>query len=237
MNLKDLIKLLEVKFPQIDSNKVESKITIYKNYLQQENKIHNLTRLDKEEEIYQKYFYESILNFHNDLFDNKNMNVLDIGSGSGVPGIFLKILFPHINLYIVESNNKKVNFLNNLVKKLELEDVFISNQRCEDYIKNKIEFFDLVTCRAVAELRILLELSFPGLKINGIGFFLKSSNYLIELDNSKNISSKLKIEEEPKIESIEYDGKTFVSLKYIKKNKANNIFPRTWKEILNNDKN
>lgn len=236
MNLKKLIKLLELKFKNIDSNQVIEKITIYKNFLQQENKIHNLTRLDKDEEIYQKYFYESILNFYDDLFDRPNLNVLDIGSGSGVPGIVLKILFPHINLYIVESNLKKVNFLNNLVSKLNLNNVKISNQRCEDYIKDKINFFDLITCRAVAELRILLELSIPGLKIGGIGFFLKSTNYLIELKNSKNISNKLNIIDNPKIEIINYDDKKFVSLKYIKENETNSIFPRSWKEIINNDK-
>lgn len=236
MDLKELISLWKKQFNLVDSITVEDKILLYKNLLQSENKKYNLTRLDDEKEVYQKYFYESVINFNKSLFNKQNINVLDIGSGSGIPGIILKILFDDINLYIVESNAKKCNFLNLLVKQLNLKNVFIFNQRCEDFIKQKIEFFDLITCRAVAELRILLELSIPGLKINGIGYFLKSLNYENELLSANHISTKLEINE-PEINTINFDNKFFVSLKYQKTKPTNNIYPRSWKDILNNDQN
>lgn len=237
MNLDELIKLIENQFEIINTTYIKGKLTKYKTFLQQQNKIHNLTRLDSESDIYQKYFYESILNYKKELFTKNELNVLDIGSGSGIPGIVLKIIYPNINLYIVESNKKKIVFLNDLVNILELKNVFLNNLRCEDYIKDKLEFFDLITCRAVAELRILLELSFPGLKIGGSAFFLKSQNYLEEINNSSIITKKLNIKNDPIIDEIIYDDKKFISLKYIKENKVSKIFPRTWKEILTNDKN
>lgn len=240
MNLDDLLKLLKKQFSEIDYEYVRRQISTYKFFLQEKNKIHNLTRLSKEEEeeeIYQKYFYESVINFKSELFLKENLRILDIGSGSGIPGIVLKILFPKIDLYIVESNKKKVIFLNELIEKLNLKKINIFNQRCEEFIKTKRDFFDLITCRAVAELRILLELSFPGLKKYGKCFFLKSTNYLNEIKNSKLICEKLKIEDLPIIDEINYENKLFISLTYVKKNPVNHIYPRSWKEILNNDKN
>ncbi|MDE5767590.1 MAG: 16S rRNA (guanine(527)-N(7))-methyltransferase RsmG [Malacoplasma sp.] len=237
MNLNELINLLKNQFYEINGKKVELQIETYKNFLQEKNKIQNLTRLDKDDEIYEKYFYESIINFKNELFNKKNIKVLDIGSGSGIPGIVLKILFPEIDLYIVESNKKKVLFLNELIKKLNLKKTYIFNERCEYFIKSKRDFFDLITCRAVAELRILLELSFPGLKKLGKCFFLKSTNYLQEIENSKLICEKLNISSLPTIDKIEYNKKLFISLTYIKQSQTDTIYPRSWKEILNNDKN
>lgn len=236
MTLSELINLWSKQFNNRNWKEIEEKILIYKNFLQLENKKFNLTRLDSENDVYQKYFYESVINFESSLFEKENLNILDIGSGSGIPGIILKIIYPDINLHIVESNSKKCNFLEQLKIKLNLENVFIHNQRCEDFIKTKIEFFDLITCRAVAELRILLELAIPGLKINGIAYFLKSSNYIIELEQSEKISTKLELKA-PIVNKIEFDSKMFVSIKYIKVSKTNKNFPRTWKEILNNDKN
>lgn len=235
MDLDKLIKLYEKQFEIKDSKKIKENIEKYKAFLQSENKKYNLTRLDKNEIVYQQYFYESTINFSLKNFENVT-NVLDIGSGSGIPGIVLKILFPHINLYIVESNNKKCKFLDELVKILNLNNVYISNKRCEDYIKNKRNFFDLITCRAVAEIRIILELAIPGLKINGSCFLLKSANYLNELNDAKYIAKKLNLND-PEINVINQFDKTFVGINYIKTKEVDSIFPRSWKEILSNDKN
>lgn len=236
MNLDELMNLWKQQFKIKNVEKIKSEILIYKEFLQQENKKYNLTRLDKESIIYQQYFYESLINFDRNLFLNPNMNVLDIGSGSGIPGILLKIIFENINLFIVESNKKKCLFLEELTRKLNLKNVYIFNLRCEDFIKNKKSFFDFITCRAVAELNILLELAIPGLKIGGVGYFLKSNNYEIELKKSSNIKKELQIND-PKIEIKKFNDKTFVSLKFVKSKDCPEIYPRSWKEILNNEKN
>lgn len=231
---KEFIELIKKQFELDDTREINEKIKIYKEFLQTENKKYNLTRLDQEDVVYESYFYESIINFKKTLFF-ENMNLLDIGSGSGIPGIVLKIIFPNINLYIVEANKKKCQFMEQLVAKLALKNVYIFNARCEDFIKQYKNFFDLITCRAVASLRIILELAYPGLKINGIGFFLKSQNYLQELNEAQNIILKLNASQ-PEIEVLKYLEKTFVSLKFVKTKKTDEIYPRTWKEILNNDK-
>lgn len=233
MELMQLLDLWKKQFNLSDTKDLQKKILIYKDFLQQENQKYNLTRLDKPDIVYDQYFYQSLINFSNELFLKPNMNVLDIGSGSGIPGILVKLIFDDINLYIVESNQKKCNFLKMLVEKLELKNVFIFNKRCEDFIKEKLNFFDLITCRAVAELNILIELAIPGLKLNGVAYFLKSSNYLNELNKAKKISDAFFLDY-PQINIIEYENKAFVSLKYIKQKQIDKKYPRSWKEIVNN---
>ncbi|MBD5445919.1 MAG: 16S rRNA (guanine(527)-N(7))-methyltransferase RsmG, partial [Mycoplasma sp.] len=93
-----------------------------------------------------------------------------------------------------------------------------------------IEKFDFVTCRAVAELKIILELGIPVLKIGGIGIFLKSLGYKEEIENAQKISKQLKLSD-PIIQTFS-DKKTLVTICYKKENKTNPIFPRKWKEII-----
>ena len=104
------------------SNVQIQQFEIYKVFLQNQNEIHNLTRLDSNELIYGSYFYDSIYPYK-DLDWSNIDSVLDVGSGSGIPGIALKILYPKIELTIVESVTKKTLFLKELVKKLNLQNV------------------------------------------------------------------------------------------------------------------
>lgn len=233
MIIDELLNLWKTQFKLEQIDKIKINILKYKEFLQQENKKYNLTRLDDSKIIFDQYFYQSLINFNESMFFD-NMNLLDIGSGSGIPGVVLKILFDEINLYIVEANKKKCIFLENLVKILNLKNVFIFNQRCEIFIKDKRNFFDFITCRAVSELRILLELAIPGLKIKGSAFFLKSENYLNELKNSKNIMEKLELKN-PEINKIFYKNKTFVSIKYNKVINNSFVYPRNWNQIKNNN--
>ena len=212
---------------KIDSQMIE-RFDIYKNFLQEQNKIHNLTRLDNDEIIYEQYFFESIIPYIN--FDFNNKKVLDIGSGSGAPGIILKILFPSMHLTILEANAKKVNFMKQLSKLLGFNDVIFLNQRAEEIKPNQREVFDYVTSRAVAPLKVLLEISTPFLKVNGILIEPKSISYQNEYEQSHNIIKALNLELLEIKETISFK-KHYIFI-FKKNSTTSNIYPRLWKEII-----
>ena len=177
--------ILELKKDNIILN--ENQIKQFDNYylfLIEYNKHTNLTSIIEKEEVYLKHFYDSYLLTKTINFNNIN-TCLDIGTGAGFPGIVLKIIYPHLKITLLDSNNKKTNFLRELVDLLKLEEVTIINKRAEEYIKEKREFYDLVTARAVKDMQILTELSIPYVKKNGY-FIAMKSNYQKELQNSLN---------------------------------------------------
>ena len=175
-------------------------LTIYKNMLQEANQKFNLTTITTDEEIYLKHFYDSLTLIK--AYDlTKNLNLLDFGTGAGFPGLVLKIVFPNLNVTLVDSNNKKISFLNEVIAKLSLTNITTLSTRIESLPNNYSEYFDIVTSRAVAPLNILLELASKYLKIGGYFIPLKS-NYTQELDNSKNA---LKILNYVLIDIIEFD--------------------------------
>lgn len=147
------------------------KLETYKNYLQEYNEHTNLTRIITDNDVYLKHFYDS-LTIVKSLDLTKINNLLDIGTGAGFPGMVIKIVFPHINVTLLDSNNKKTTFLTKLKEKLNIE-VNIVNDRVENFAKNNLNKFDLVTSRAVANMRILSELSIPLVKCNGYFIALK----------------------------------------------------------------
>ncbi|GHU47338.1 ribosomal RNA small subunit methyltransferase G [Bacilli bacterium] len=211
-------------FTDIDAaffNNVEK----YKTFLQEYNQKVNLTRLDSDAKIYGDYFYESVIPFKDiDLKEVKTL--LDIGSGSGIPGIVLKLMYPHLVLTIIESNNKKVIFLNKLCELLCIK-VNVLSQRAELIDATQRESFDLVTSRAVAALPILVELSIPYLKVGGILLEPKTLNASHEINAA---SAKIELLG-AKVETIN----DFISINkvnhkvvVIKKIKVTNLnYPRT----------
>lgn len=160
----------------------------YYKFLNEYNNHTNITAITNKEDVYLKHFYDSAL-LATTIDFNKITNLLDIGCGAGFPGIVIKILYPNINLTLLDSNNKKTKFCEYIIKELSLKDVVIINKRAEDYIKNKREYFDLVTARAVKNLNILNELAIPYVKLNGYFIAMKSSidNELKESMNGINI--------------------------------------------------
>lgn len=229
MNVNEFIK--ELKKININLTDIQLKqLEQYKNFLQKYNKHTNLTRIINDEDIFLKHFYDSLtITKYIDL--NNYNNLLDIGTGAGFPGIVLKILYPHLRVTLLDSNNKKTTFLNELSKILNIS-IEVVNNRAENYIKNNRESFDIVVSRAVASLPILLELSLPFVKIDGV-FISMKGNAANELEISKETSSKLGA----KIQSIhnfklikEEADRTIIIYKKIEKTK--DIYPRMYDKII-----
>ena len=148
----------------------------------------NLTAITKKDEVYLKHFYDS-LTISKIIDLNKEYTLCDMGSGAGFPGIVLKIIFPKLKITLVDSLNKRINFLNEVIKDLNLKDIEAIHARVEEFSKKNIEKYDLVTARAVAHLNILLEYGVPMLQIGGKFIAMKGSNS--EIEESENALKKL----------------------------------------------
>ena len=229
MNKTEFKQLMQKYFKNIPTDFFDQ-IEIYKDFVQSQNKLFNLTNLANEEVIYEKYFFDSIIDYKEIDFKQIN-NVLDIGSGSGIPGIIIKLLFKHVHLTIIEATGKKVKFLNELVNKLHLDDVTIINKRAEDINENEYETFDLVTSRAVAELKILLEISAPYAKVNGLIIEPKSKKYAQELTAANTIIKKLDLSLINEYNLNIHDVLHHVFI-FKKQKKTNHKYPRSWKQII-----
>ena len=206
------------------------KLNIYTNYLLEYNKHTNLTAIKDIEGVYLKHFYDSLT--INKIIDLKKINNLaDIGTGAGFPGLVLKIIFPHLKIILIDSNNKKIEFLNNLIQKLELNDIETINTRCEEYALNNLDKYDVVTARAVTTLPALIELCLPLVKVDGYFIPLKG-NAEEELNNSSEILSTLngKVEEVVKFElPKEKSSRTIVKIK--KTSTTPKGYPRSYDKI------
>lgn len=146
----------------------------------------NLTAITEEKEVYLKHFYDSILLAFAINFD-AGAHLCDVGSGAGFPSIPLKIVFPTLNVTIVDSLNKRITFLQTLVEELGLEQVALYHDRAETFGQNKQfrETFDYVTARAVARLNVLAELCLPLVKKGGTFYALKAAKAEEELQEAK----------------------------------------------------
>lgn len=174
MNKEEFIRELNKINIQLEEKQLKQ-LEIYKDFLIEYNTHTNLTAIKTPDDIYLKHFYDSLT--ITELIDFKTCNnLLDIGTGAGFPGVVLKILYPHLNLTLLDSNGKKIEFLRQLIQKLNLDNVALINDRAEDYIKNKRESFDIVTARAVSNMTIITELCLPYVKINGYFIAMKGSN-------------------------------------------------------------
>ncbi len=172
------------------NDKMLERLDIYASYLREYNEHTNLTAITDEEGIYLKHFYDSLTIVKDiNLLDVKTL--VDVGSGAGFPGMVLKIVFPHLKVILIDSNNKKITFLNNLIKLLQLEDIEAINTRSEEFALKHKDEYDIVTARAVSALPILTELCLPMVKVGGY-FIAMKGNALEEIDESENIIKTLK---------------------------------------------
>ncbi|GLX71554.1 16S rRNA (guanine(527)-N(7))-methyltransferase RsmG [Paenibacillus glycanilyticus] len=155
---------------------------LYHRLLVEWNERMNLTGITERDAVFEKHFYDSVsLSF---FVGMKEINsIADIGSGAGFPSIPLKICFPHIKVVIVDSLNKRIQFLNHLVAELGLENVTCVHGRAEDIARlpEYRDKFDLVTARAVARLSVLNEFCLPFTRKNGMFAAMKGSQSVEEV--------------------------------------------------------
>lgn len=153
----------------------------------------NLTGITEREQVYTKHFYDSAsLSFFLDM--NKVSTLADIGSGAGFPSIPLKIVFPHLKVTIVDSLNKRIQFLNHLVEQLDLHDVECIHGRAEDVARQFKcrDQFDVVTARAVARLCVLNEFCLPFVKVGGTFAAMKGTDLTEEIKDAARSFKELK---------------------------------------------
>lgn len=155
---------------------------IYSDYLIEVNSHTNLTSITDPEEIKIKHFEDSLSVLP---YIKEGNKILDIGAGAGFPGIPLRIE-KNFDLTLVDSVNKKVNFMNEVIDKLDLSNARAIHTRAEDFAKENRESFDVVVSRAVANMSTLSELCLPFLKVGGIFIALKGPRADEELEAAQN---------------------------------------------------
>lgn len=157
----------------------------YMNLLLEWNEKINLTAIIEPKEIILKHFIDSLTI---DSYLKENSTLADVGTGAGFPGIPLKIVRPDLKITLVDSLNKRINFLNEVITKLNLKDVTTVHSRIEDFGNDKKyrEKFDYVTARAVANLSVLSEYLLPISKVGGKCICMKGSNVQEEIDIGEN---------------------------------------------------
>lgn len=232
MNIETFIKEVEKLNISVTKENLAS-LAKYKDLLVEYNKKFNLTAIKSDEEIYLKHFYDS-LTLIKAYSLNGNLKLLDIGTGAGFPGIVLKIFYPDLELTLLDSNHKKIAFLEVVIKELNLKNVTCINSRAENLPKTYREYFDIVTSRAVAHLRILLELSIPYLKVGGKLIAMKGLSE-DEIKESAKILEKLdsRIVDTIKFNlPIEGSNRSLVIVQ--KNKKTNEIYPRSYDKIVKN---
>lgn len=157
----------------------------YYDMLIERNKVMNLTAITEYEDVVEKHFVDSVsLIKAMDVEEVKN--VIDIGTGAGFPGIPLKIVFPHLKVTLLDSLNKRIKFLNDVIGALELENIETIHGRAEDFAKQEIyrEQYDLCVSRAVANLATLSEYCLPYVKVDGMFVPYKSGEIDVEVKGS-----------------------------------------------------
>lgn len=207
------------------------KFEAYFKKLVEVNEVMNLTSIIDHDGVYNKHFLDS-LSIAKAIDLDKEQTLLDVGSGAGFPSIPLAIVSNKISVTIIDALNKRISFLNDLAKELELDNVKALHIRAEEYAKEKRNSFDIVTARAVARLNILSELCLPLVKVGGYFIAMKSQDYKDELKEALNGIQILGGSVEATIPFELPDDQGFRTLIIIKKVKeTNKKYPRAFARI------
>ncbi len=212
------------------TKKQEDQLKQYYEMLIEYNKHMNLTGITEKSDVYLKHFYDS-LTLEKVVHLEKMNTLCDIGSGAGFPGLVLKIVFPNLKVTLVDSLNKRILFLKDVIQALGLTEIEAIHVRAEDFAKNHREQYDIVTSRAVANLSLLSEISLPLVRVDG--YFIPMKAHLeLEMKTLNSIVEKLngRVEE---IISFDLPNEHSVRnlLKIRKIDKTNLKYPRKFSDM------
>ncbi len=190
------------------------------------NETFNLTAIKDKDSFYEKMILDSALGLININLENKK--VIDVGTGAGFPGMVLYILGPKMDLTLLDSTTKKINYLSNYAKERDYH-ISFSNERIEDFALKNRESFDFAYARAVSSLNILLELIAPILKVGGYFIAMKGPNVDEEIKESGNALKILSLDTIQDYKYILPESKEERHILIIKKNKeTSNKYPRQY---------
>jgi len=229
MNLDSFKVEMNINLNDLDLKLNNTKIKNFydfMNFLIEKNKVMNLTGITEPKEIILKHFIDSLTILK---YIDKNDFVIDVGTGAGFPGLPLKMADNSLEMTLLDSLNKRINFLNEVIEYISLDKINTIHGRAEDFGKNTEyrEKYDVATSRAVAPLNILLEYMLPFVKIGGKCICMKGSNCDDEIENAKKAIEILggKIEKIEKFNLPNSDNnRTILIIKKVKK--INDQYPR-----------
>ena len=230
MKINEFIEKVKELGLEITNEKLKQ-LEIYANFLREYNEHTNLTAITDIEDIYLKHFYDSLtLTKVIDL--NTCKDLLDFGTGAGFPGMVIKIFFPNLKVTLLDSNNKKIKFLTELKDKIHVDNLELINTRVELLRNERLNYYDVVTARAVTNMPVLTELAMPLVKKDKYFIAMKGSN-TEEIKTSKNAISKMngEIEEINTFLLSEESGmRNIIKIKKIKETTLNEL--RSYEKII-----
>jgi len=229
MTFVELRQIVEARIGIKLTESQEEHLAKFLALLQEWNGYFNLTAITEEGQIIEKHFLDSLLPAKYITLSQKTL--IDIGTGAGFPGLVLAIVFPNMDVTLLESNNKKVRFLDTVVSTLELKNVQVICGRAESQPTLR-ERFDIVIARAVKPLNILLELCIPFSKVGGCFIAMKSQGVDEEIVAAEKAMASLKCSiKERHIDYLPTDHDERVNLFIVKNDKTPIRYPRQYNQI------
>ncbi|PPE04782.1 16S rRNA (guanine527-N7)-methyltransferase [Entomoplasma ellychniae] len=213
----------------INSSQQEQLLNFYE-ILKQENKKHNLTRVINFEEVFYKHFLDCLVFTQNIKLNDQK--IIDIGSGAGFPGIVLKIIFPNTKITLLDSNNKKISFLNKVINDLKLVNIRAVHERAEALSRIENEEYDIVISRAVAYLDVILELSVRFAKKNGKIILLKGPRGEQELASQVKLAPKLNLKLDDVSHFYHSEIGKRINVFFTKVKETPELYPREYAKIV-----